>query len=81
MGFQLIDPSQVVQGLYDAFYIVPKLSDASVAIITKPTTMLMSLMTMIPTQRLFGLAATFARCAYRRGFVFLSDLGVLPHLL
>jgi hypothetical protein len=62
MGFQLIDPSQVVQGLYDAFYIVPKLSDASVAITTKPTAMLMSLMAMIPTQGLFGLAATFARC-------------------
>jgi hypothetical protein len=81
MGFQLIDPSQVVQGLYDAFYIVPKLSNPSVAIITKPTTMLMSLMAMIPTQRLFGLTATFARCTYRRSFVFLSDFGVLPHLL
>lgn len=80
MGLQLIDPSQVVQGLYDAFYIVPKLSNPSVAIITKPTTMLMSLMAMIPMQQFVDLAATFARCTYRRSFVFLSDLGVLPHL-
>ena len=62
MGFQLIDPAQIVQSFYDAFYIVPKFSNASVAIITKPTSMLMSLMAMIPMQLLFGVTAAFARC-------------------
>jgi Sec-independent protein secretion pathway component TatC len=62
MGLQLIDPSQVVQRFYDAFNIVPKFSNASVAIITKPTSMLMSLMAMIPMQLLFGVTAAFARC-------------------
>jgi hypothetical protein len=62
MGFQLIDPSQVIQGFYDAFNIVPEFTDASVAIITKPTSMLMSLMAMIPVQLLVGGTATFARC-------------------
>ena len=62
MGFQLIDFAQVVQSFYDAFYIVPKLSNTSVAIITKPTSMLMSLMAMIPMQLLFGSTTTFTRC-------------------
>ena len=62
MGFQLIDPAQIVQSFYDAFYIVPKFSNASVAIITKPTSMLMSLMAMIPMQLLFDSTAAFARC-------------------
>jgi len=81
MGFQLIDPPQVVQCLYDTFNVVPEFSNSCVAIITNPTTMFMSLVAVIPMQLLFDGTATFARCTERRSLLLLPQSLVRPHLL